>query len=276
MLNQGKAIKFMAQRGGTIKTKNAENQSPIKIATLWKNKDAKKNIRLVEKKQYTRKITSPKSNPDRDFKLHLYDWLQERYDRLLRRFHQVENTNTHRVTSDDFKQIITEEGFSQITSDDLNELIIRHETNPNEIDYQTFLSGKLFIEKAFLKQAFIQKTRKKKSKKKKKTKKQVPIPIATRNEDTRILNGNPPLIYVKKHQFITDKNRFSRDQLPKHVINDDSPYYIDKIDPQLVHIHNAAHRGDLHTLLDAFKSGIMQSFLASSSIVKCLFQLQEY
>jgi len=237
MLNQGKAIKFMVQRGGTTRTKNAGNQLPIKIARIWKNKSAKKNIRLVEKKQYSRRIISPKSNPDRDYKIHFYDWLQERYDRLLRRFHQVENTSTHRVTSNDFKQIITEEGFIQITSDDLNDLIIRHETNPNEIDYQTFLSGKLFIEKPFLMQAFIPKTSKKK--KTKKTKKQVAIPIATRNEGPRTSNGNPPLVYVKKHQFITDQNRFSRDQIPKHIINDDSVYYTDKIDPQFVHINNA-------------------------------------
>ena len=50
MLNQGKAIKFMVQRGGTTKSKNAENQLPIKIATIRKNKDARKNIRLAEKK----------------------------------------------------------------------------------------------------------------------------------------------------------------------------------------------------------------------------------
>lgn len=241
MLNQGKAIKFMVQRGGTIKTKNAENQLPMKIAKINKNKDARKNIRLIDKKNYNRQIISPRSNPDRDYKIHFYDWLQERYDRLLRRFRQVENSDTHRITSNDFKQIITEEGFNQITSDDLNDLIIRHEINPNEIDFQTFLSGKLFIEKPFLIQTFIKKTNKKKKKKKqrKKTKKQVLIPISIRHEGPRTSKGNPPLVYVKKHQFITDLNRFNRDHIPKHILNDDSGYYMDKIDPQYVHISNA-------------------------------------
>ncbi len=239
ILNQGKSIKFMVQRGGTIKTKNAENQLPIKIAKIYKNKDARKNIRLIEKKQYYRPIISPKSNPNRDYKIHFYDWLQERSDRLLRRFHQVENTNTHRVSSNDFKQITAEEGFTQITSDDLNELMSRHETNPNEIDYQTFISGKLFIEKPFLIQTFIRKTKKKKKKQKKKTKKQVPIPIATRLEGPRTSKGNPPLVYVKKHQFMTDLNRFNRDHIPKHIINDDAAYYMDKMDPQFVHVNNA-------------------------------------
>jgi ankyrin repeat protein len=239
MFNQGKAIKFMVQRGGTTKTKNIDNQLPIKLAKIRKSKDARKNIRLVEKKHYNRKITSPKSNPDRDYKIHFYDWLQERTDRLLRRFHQVENPSTHRVTSKDLKQIIAEEGFTQINSDDLNDLIIQHETNPNEIDYQTFLSGKLFIEKPFLMQTFIRKSKKKKKKGKKKTKKQVPIPIAIRHEGPRTSKGNPPLVYIRKHQFITDLNRFNRDQIPKHILQDDSMYYLDKIDPQFVHINNA-------------------------------------
>ncbi|CAF5071199.1 unnamed protein product, partial [Rotaria socialis] len=71
-----------------MKTKNADNQLPIKIAKTFKNKNAIKNIRLAEMKHYSRKVISPKSNPDRDYKIHLYDWLQEKYDRLLRRFHQ--------------------------------------------------------------------------------------------------------------------------------------------------------------------------------------------
>ncbi|CAF0858837.1 unnamed protein product [Adineta ricciae] len=254
MLNQGKAIKFMVQRGGTTRTKNINNQLPMKLAKLYKNKDAKKNIRLVEKKHYNRKIFSTKSNADRDYKLQFYDWLQERSDCLLRRFQQIENPTTHRITSTDLKQIIAEEGFTQISSDDLNDLIVLHETNPNEIDYQTFISGKLFIEKPFLMQVFAD--RNKKKKKKKKTKKQVPIPIAIRDEGPRTAKGKPPLVYVKKHQFITDQNRFSRDQIPTHMINDDSVHYIDKIDPQFVHISNAVYRGDLHTLLDAFKSGV--------------------
>ncbi|CAF3869297.1 unnamed protein product [Rotaria magnacalcarata] len=253
-LNQGKSIKFMIQRGGTMKTKNADNQLPIKIAKIFKNKNAIKNIRLVEKKHYSRKVMSPKSNPDRDYKIHLYDWLQEKYDRLLRRFHQVENSSIHRIASNDLKQIIREEGFSQITADDLHDLIVRHETNPNEIDYQMFLSGKLFLDKAFLLPAFIQKTNKRK--KTKTTKKQPAIPIAIRNEGPRTTHGNPPLVYIKKHQFITDQTRFNRDQIPKHVINDDSAYYLDKPDPQFIHINNAVYRGDLHTLVDAFKSGV--------------------
>lgn len=239
MLNQGKSIRFMVQRGGTTRNRNAENKLPIKIATQWKNKDAKKNIRLAEKKHYYRKVTFSKSNPDRDYKIHFYDWLQERHDRLLRRFHQVENIDTHRITSDDFRKIIHEEGFTQITSDDLNDLIIRHETNPNEIDYQAFLSGKLFIEKPFLTQAFVQKTKNKKNRKNKRKGKQVLLPIATCYEGTRISDGNPPLVYIRKHQFVTDQNRFNRDQVPKHRINDDSAYYIDNIFPQFIHINNA-------------------------------------
>lgn len=250
MLNQGKSIKFMVQRGGTTKTRNAQNRLPIKIAKMLKNNNAKKQIRLVDKKHYHREIILPKSNPYRDFRIHFYDWLQERYDRLLRRFHQVESASTHRIASIDFKRIIHEEGFTQITSEDLNDLIVRHETLPNEIDYQLFLSGKLFIEKPFLMQTFIQKKKKnKKQKKKKKIKKQVAIPIAIHHEGARTSNGNPPLVYIKKHEFLTDITRFNRDQLPKHIINDDSAYYIDKKHPQFTHINNAGKHDLLFLLI---------------------------
>ena len=234
-LNQGKAIKFLIQRGASTKTKNIDNQLPIKIAKILKNKNARKAIRLADKKHYQRSITSTKSNPNRDYKIQLYDWLQERSDRLRRRFQQVEISDTHRITSNDFRRIIHDEGFTQITSEDLNDLIVQHETNPNEIDYQKFLTGKLFIEKAFLQKP----TTKKKKQKRKKTKKQVPLPIATRDEGPRTAKGNPPVVYVKKHQFITDRNRFDRDHIPKHILNDDSVYYLDQTQPEYVHINNA-------------------------------------
>lgn len=248
MLNQGQAIRFMVQRGGTTRMKNAEKHLPMKIAKLRKNKDARKSIRVVEKQQYNRKVLSPKSNPHRDYKLHLYDWLQERSARLLRRFHQVENPTTHRITSSDVRQILRDEGFTQITAEDLNELLIRHETDPDEIDYQTLLTGRLFVEKPFLLQAFVSKNKKKK-KKTKKTRQQPAIPIATRDEGARTSKGRPPLIYVEKHQFVTDRNRFGRDRTPTHMLSDDSAYYIDQPDPLFVHLSNAgrdsAHRASM-------------------------------
>ena len=239
MLNQGRAIKFLVQRGGSTKAKNAEKQLPIKIATLWKRKEARKMIRLVEKKGYSQKLISPKSNPNRDFKVHLYDWMQERTDRLLRRFAHVEDAASHRVASADFKRIIAEEGFTQVTVEELDDLILRHETNPHEMDYQLFLSGKLFIDKPFLMRAFLSTQRKTKNKKKKKTKKQPAIPIATQSEGPRTAKGNPPLIYVQQHRFVTDTNCFSRDRVPDHLIHDDSAHYMDGVDPQFVHVLNA-------------------------------------
>jgi hypothetical protein len=240
MLNQARAIQFMVQRGGSTRTKNQHHQSPLKIATIRKNKQAKKAIRLVETRQYHRKVHSTLSNPYRDFRIHLYDWLQERYDCLLRRFHHVENHVTHRISSNDLRTIIVEEGFTQITDDDLNDLIIRHETDPNEIDYQTFLSGKLYIDKAFLLSTFISKKKKKKKKNTTiKSNKQNHIPIATLVEDPQIYHEKSAQVYVKQHQFVTDKNRFTCNRIPDHYLVDDSMYYIDQSYPQRIHIHNA-------------------------------------
>ena len=241
MFNRGPMIKFLVQRGGTTKTKNVDRQTPMKIAKQRKNKEAKKAIRLAEKKNFHRPIVSPKSNPNRDYQLHLYDWLQERSERLLRRFHEVEDPTTRRIRPKDLKEILHDEGFTQISVEDLNELILRHETNPNEIDYQTFLSGKFFVPKAFLLSTFVQtkgKTKKKK-KKTKKSKKQNYIPIAVQDEGPRMGQGRPAMTFVPKHQFITDPTRFSRDRPPKDFLEDDSIFYLEKTPPSYVHIHNA-------------------------------------
>ncbi|CAF1023912.1 unnamed protein product [Didymodactylos carnosus] len=252
--NMGQMIKYMVQRGAETKVRNRDNVLPIKIAKSQKNKDAIKSIQLLEKKNYHKLLSSPRSNPDRDYKIYLYDFIYENQDRLQRRFDHVRVQSADRVPSREMKTILAEEGFTQIHQDDLNDLIILHETNPNEFDYKTFLSGKLFVEKAYMMQQFLPKNKKKK--KKKVAKKQTSIPIALRDEGPRTLNGNPPLVYIPKHQFITDVNRFSRDHIPKHIANDDSAWYLDKTEPNFVHINNAAKRGDLHTMLDAFKMGV--------------------
>ena len=264
----------MVQRGGSTKQKNHNNQSPLKIAVIRKNKQARKAIRFVEKKNYNQPIvSSSQSNLHHHFGLHFYDWLQENSNQLLRRCHQLENPESHRIPSIELKRIIDELGFNQSSAEDLENIIRQHETNPNEIDYQTLVTGKLFVNKDCLLSGFLSSGKLRKKKLKIQTKSQPNIPIATQTEGPRMPKGNPPKVYVKRHQFLTDINRFSRDHVPRHPFEDDSSYYLDAKQPEFVHIHNAgntfdtvfivqydrsllAHRGDLYTLKDAFKSGV--------------------
>ena len=69
-------------------------------------------------------------------------------------------------------------------------------------------------------------------------------------------SGDPPLIYQPRHIHFTDTNRFDRDRPPKHPLEDDSPWYLKHPERTFVHLSDAANRGDLHTLLDAFKKGL--------------------
>ena len=85
------------------------------------------------------------------------------------------------------------------------------------------------------------------------------------------------MIYAPQHVHHTDHTRFSRDHLPKHPLEDDSGWYLDKPDNGYVNLCDAgrwnrlfadilhyphpsisrlAYRGDLQTLLKAFKKGI--------------------
>jgi len=100
--------------------------------------------------------------------------------------------------------------------------------------------------------------------------------VGIQDDGPRTANGNPPIIYAPKHVHLTDNTRFSRDNLPKNPLEDDSPWYLEKPDRSYVNLCDAgkiklvknilivfsfcflliAYRGDLQTLLDAFKRGV--------------------
>jgi hypothetical protein len=118
--------------------------------------------------------------------------------------------------------------------------------------------------------------------------------VAIQDEGPRTANGNPPPIYAPQHVNHTDNTRFSRDNLPKNPLEDDSPWYLDKPDKGYVNLCDAgtrvtftkfetmlfvliAYRGDLKTLLDAFKRGtptdITDKFMKTPLMVGKLSEL---
>ena len=64
------------------------------------------------------------------------------------------------------------------------------------------------------------------------------------------------MIYQPQHIHFTDIHRFNRDNPPEHPLQDDSCWYLKNPEKAFVNIIHAAHNGDLHTLLDAFKRGL--------------------
>lgn len=133
-----------------------------------------------------------------------------------------------------------------------------HEKIKDQIDYELFLVGKKYINKQFLIGSFEPKKKKKKGKKgkAKRGKTKVVIPICTLDEGGRTEGGGPPYVYQPRHLHFTDTQRFHRDAPPEHPLKDDSAWYLKHPDREYQHISHAAHRGDVHTLLDAFKRGL--------------------
>lgn len=65
--------------------------------------------------------------------------------------------------------------------------------------------------------------------------------VAIQDEGPRTAHGNPPEIYAPKHIHHTDHTRFSRDNLPKNPLQDDSPWYLDKPDKTYVNLCDAGN-----------------------------------
>ena len=68
--------------------------------------------------------------------------------------------------------------------------------------------------------------------------------------------GDPPAIYQPQHIHFTDTTRFNRDKPPDHPLQDDSAWYLKHPEEAFVNVCNAAHHGDVRTLLNAFKRGL--------------------
>ncbi|CAF1380014.1 unnamed protein product [Rotaria sordida] len=272
--NAGTAIRFLGQRGCNPKAKNLEGLIPKKIADQNKAKDAKKNMRKAEK-GYNDMTTNLRPDEFRDWKLMLYDYVYENQERLEKIFEELDiaEPKTGVIPTDGFKKVLEDETyFSFLKPDDIKDICEKHEKDRNEFDYKAFLTGKKYLTKPYLMAAFAGK--KKKKKKPKKAKKQKgALPIAIQDEGPRTANGNPPVIYAPQHVHYTDNTRFSRDNLPKNPLEDDSPWYLDKPDRGYVNLCDAAYRGDLQTLLDAFKRGtsvdVTDKFMKTPLMVAC-------
>ncbi|CAF1023931.1 unnamed protein product [Didymodactylos carnosus] len=272
--NAGNAVRFLGQRGCNPKAKNLEGLIPKKIADQNKAKDAKKNMRKAEKfYNDTNANLRPEMNEYRDWKLLLYDYVYEHKERIEKLFDEIDEAKTGLITSDHFKKFLEDDGLLTLFKpDDIKDIIEKHEKERNEFDYKTFLTGKKYITKPYLMSSFEGKKKKKKKAKKGKKQKSV-LPIAIQDEGPRTNGGNPPLIYQPQHIHYTDNTRFSRDNPPKHALQDDSPWYLDKPDMAYVNLCDAAYRGDLQTLLDAYKHGvpvdITDKFMKTPLMVAC-------
>ncbi|CAF1125757.1 unnamed protein product [Adineta steineri] len=272
--NAGNVLRFLGQRGCNPKVKNLEGLLPKKIAEQCKAKDAKKNIRKSEK-GYNEMTLNLRPDEFRDWRLIFYDYVYENQERLEKMFEELDiaEPKTGVIPTENFKKIMEDEGLlAYIKPEDLKDIGDKHEKERNEFDYKSLFNGKKYLTKPYLMAAFAGKKKKKKKPKKAKKSKGA-LPILIREDGPRTANGNPPIIYAPQHVHLTDHTRFSRDNLPKNPLEDDSPWYLDKPDKGYINICDAAYRGDLNTMLNAFKRGvpvdITDKFMKTPLMVAC-------
>jgi len=271
--------------GCNPKVKNLEGLIPKKIADQAKAKDAKKNMRKADKgyNDMTANLRPGKFifyiqfyiqfykslDEFRDWRLMLYDYIYENQERIEKLFEELDvvDPKSGVISTDNFKKILEEEteGYlSFLKPDDIKDICEKHEKERNEFDYKAFLTGKKYLTKPYLMAAFAgKKKKKKKAKKGKKQKGALPskllfynkisqrynhcLLVAIQDEGPRTANGNPPIIYAPQHVNHTDNTRFSRDNLPKNPLEDDSPWYLDKPDKGYVNLCDA---GTIRTIIN--------------------------
>ena len=256
--NAGSCCRYLATRGCNPKAKNLEGKTPKAIAKEKKNKDASKNIRKGEK-QYGKISKQTSESGGINWSIRLYDYMYEHKEGIKELFLKSDTEQTGKITKEAFTEVIAQEGFQNLVeTEEMKKLIMAHEKAKDEIDYELFLNGKKYINKQFLIGSFEKKKKKKKKKKGKarKGKTKIVMPICTLDEGPRLDGGDPPAIYQPQHIHFTDTNRFSRDKVPDHPLQDDSAWYLKHPETAFVNVCNAAHNGDLHTLLNAFKRGL--------------------
>ena len=189
----------------------------------------------------------------------LYDYIYENQERIEKIFEEMDvaDPKTGIIPTDSFRKLLEDEGLlTALTAENIKDVCEKHEKERNEFDYKAFLTGKKYLTKAYLMAAFAGKKKKKNPKKGKKQKPAMPSKshsekkfrinfvlylstVIVQDEGPRTAHGNPPVIYAPKHVHHTDNTRFSRDNLPKNPLEDDSPWYLDRPDKAYVNLCDA-------------------------------------
>lgn len=186
--------------------------------------------------------------------IRLYDFCCQKADQLLTSYEALDGDKIGRIYREDFVDVLREAEVPLPTRDaDIERLLISHEKEKDMMDYELFLSGKKYVDKAYRMSAFDKRKQKKKKKKSrqkraKKGKTKVPVPICIQLEGDRREDGGPPGAFVPRHVHLTDPKRFDEIRLPKHVLQDDSKWYYHPPEQTYVNLNDAIRHLDADTL----------------------------
>lgn len=260
--------------GCNPKPKNAEGQTARTLAKNGGHKEALRECRKAER------FFGKSGKNIEPWAITLYDYIYVMHDSLMEVFKKLSSTESGgKISRDDFVEVLQGLSIQLPDETDLKKVIGAHDTDGN-IDFKEFLTGKKFINKQYLMAAYEPKKKKGKGKggggRGKKGKTKVPFPICTQSEGGRRPDGGPPIIYIDQHAHNTDNTRFTRDDRPRHPIEDDSRWYLDQPGEQYAYISHAVKNVDLNTLKDAFERkkfdvNIRDKFYKTPLMIACLY-----
>ncbi|KAF5401095.1 Ankyrin repeat and EF-hand domain-containing protein 1 [Paragonimus heterotremus] len=164
-----------------------------------------------------------------------------------------------RLPYDDFYNVL-QVLSAPLEEENLNRLIKLHEKNGDGcIEWEEFLTGKKYINKAYLMSAFAGKKEKKKKGGKGGKGKKVKIPmdicILPKESILRRADGGPPIMFIPRQVPHTDPSRFNADSQPIHLLQDDSAWYLNAPRRQYISFHAAAKHNDLPSIRLALSEG---------------------
>lgn len=235
---------FLFFEGCNPKVKNDQGYTARMLAKEEGSKSTIKECRRAEQ-------AFGKPSKNQPWAIRLYDFCYQKTDQLLENYEALDADKIGRIYREDFIEVLREaEVPLPAKQEDIERLMTVHEKE-KDIDYELFLSGKKYIDKAHRMSAFNKKKKKKKKSRQKRAKKgktKLPFPICIHLEGDRREDGGPPGAFVPRHVHLTDPNRFDETRLPKHVLQDDSKWYYHPPEQTYINLNDAIRHLDVDTL----------------------------
>ena len=210
----------------------------------WEN-DMKKASRVC--KQAERAYGKPTFPPAWAILLHDYCYVRE--DNLVADFTWLDQNNTGIVPETDFLAVL-EELRARLPANQhlldrklLGPLRVEN-AKPKAIYYTLFLNGRTLLPVKFLMRSYETKVKRTKARKLPPSRDE-PFPISL--QPASAAAGG----LVPRHRLVTDWSVYDRDHPPDHPIQDDSAWYMEPAEPQMIQLTTAVRQRDEHTIADA-------------------------
>ena len=182
--------------------------------------------------------------------IQLHDYCFEREEKLVADFKRLDPENTGMILETDFLEVLHDlkaalPGNEKVLENKLLHPIRVEDAKPKATYYRAFLDGRKLLPKKFLMSSYEPKVKKTKPRKLPKTKDK---PLTICMQPASASDGG----LVPRHFLDTDWSLYDRDHPPDHPLRDDSAWYMDPIELQMIQLTTSVRQRDEHTIADAF------------------------